>query len=137
MNTSDIFKNLPIDIKEKITEHLIDELEVRYNKNMMIHQLHHLHIYADIELKSYIRDDPEEFSDNDIMIFIKDAMIWEDIVDFEFPKYNNWIWNFGEIIKDKNNYLIKRDGNRFKKQYYTNLSNYLLYKIVKYSDSDE
>ena len=48
MNTSDIFKNLPIDIKEKITEQLIDELEVRYNKNMMIHQLHHLHIYADI-----------------------------------------------------------------------------------------
>ena len=118
MNTSDIFKNLPIDIKEKITEHLIDELEVRYNKNMMIHQLHHLHIYADIELKSYIRDDPEEFSDNDIMIFIKDAMIYEDIVDFEFPKYNNWIWNFGKINKTNYNYLIKRDGNRFKKQYY-------------------
>lgn len=119
MNTSDIFKNLPIDIKNKIIdEFLIDELEVRYNKNMMIHNLHHLHAYANMELQTYMLDDPEDFNDNDIMIFIKDAMIWKEIMDFEFPNYNNWIWNFGEIIKDNNNYLIKRDGNKFKKQYY-------------------
>jgi len=119
MNTSNVFKNLPIDIKNKIIdEFLIDELEVRYNKNMMIHHLHHLHIFANMELQTYMFDSPDAFDDNDIMIFIKDAMIYEEIIDFDFPNYNNWIWNFGKIIKDKYNYLIKKDGNKFKKQYY-------------------
>ena len=119
MNTSNVFKNLPIDIKEKIrNEYLIDELEVRYNKNMMIHHLQHLQQEAENELELYILDNPDVFNDNDIISFMKDAMIWEEIIDFEFPNYNNWIWNFGEIIKDNNNYLIKRNGNKFKKQYY-------------------
>tara|TARA_R100000734_G_C3232670_1_gene40109 strand:- start:45 stop:392 length:348 start_codon:yes stop_codon:yes gene_type:complete len=113
---SNIFKNLPFDIQEKIrNEYLIDELEVRYNKNMMIHQLQHLHSYADIELQEYMGESPDIYSDNDIMIFIKDSMILEDILDFEFPKYNNWIWNFG---KSGDKYIIKKDGNKFRKLYY-------------------
>jgi hypothetical protein len=123
MNTSSVFKNLPIDIKEKITEHLIDELEVRFNKNTMIHHLQLIHQQAENELEDHIIDYPDTFDNNDIIIFMKDFLYYSDTMECEYGGLtldidNNWIWNFGEIIKDNNNYLIKRDGNKFKKQYY-------------------
>ena len=122
MNTSAVFKNLPIDIKEKIIdEFLIDELEVRFNKNTMIHHLQLIHQDAETELEDNIIDYPDTFDNNDIIIFMKDFLYYSDIFDYEYGYGggdNNWIWNFGEIIKDNNNYLIKRDGNKFKKQYY-------------------
>ena len=85
MNTSDIFKNLSIDIKEKITEHLIDELEVRYNKNMMIHELKQIHQYVKIQIEEY----PDCFDYNDIIFFMgryllsKNYKCWMMINDME------------------------------------------------------
>jgi len=110
MNTSDIFKNLPIDIKEKITEYLIDELEVRCNKYMMIHHLQLIHQFAKTELEDHIKDYPDTFDKNNIIIFMKDFLYYPNTVQDEY--------GIGFTLDSYNNYLIKREGDRFKKQYY-------------------